>query len=319
MINRRRFLQYTGSALAATVASDVMADVLVPAKRNWGVQLFSIPQMVANDFPGTLKKLRDYGYRELEFFGPYSFSAPATIERWVGLAQQMGIKQNAFYGYKVDEVKKMLKDNGLKSPSVHLDIITLRTNLAAAMSEFKKLGVKYVVIPTLMDERWSSADDFKRFAEEFNKLGKQMSDYGISFVFHNHGYEHVVLNGEVPMDILLKNTDPKYVTFELDIFWMQAAGASPIEYLQKYPGRFKLMHVKDAAEKVRFSGDGSTPDQWMAVFSKMADPGAGVFDIKGIIETAVASGTEHFFLERDLTPTPEATLKNSYQYLSGLK
>jgi sugar phosphate isomerase/epimerase len=123
----------------------------------------------------------------------------------------------------------------------------------------------------------------------------------------------------MPMDILLKNTDPKYVTFELDIFWMQAAGASPIEYLQKYPGRFKLMHVKDATEKVRFSGDGSTPDQWMAVFSKMADPGAGVFDIKGIIETAVASGTEHFFLERDLTPTPEATLKNSYQYLSGLK
>jgi sugar phosphate isomerase/epimerase len=99
---------------------------------------------------------------------------------------------------------------------------------------------------------------------------------------------------------------------------MQAAGASPIEYLKKYPGRFKLMHVKDAAEKVRFLGDGSTPDQWMAVFSKMADPGTGVFDIKGIIETAIQSGTEHFFLERDLTPTPEQTLRNSYQYLSAL-
>jgi sugar phosphate isomerase/epimerase len=318
MINRRKFIQLSGAAMAVTLASDVIALPDAAAKRAWGVQLFSIPQMVANDFPGTLKKLHDYGYRELEFFGPYSFSAPATIERWVGLANQLGIKQNAFYGYKISEVKKMLKDNGLKSPSVHLDILTLRTNLATAMTEFKKLGVKYVVIPTLMDEKWSSADDFKRYAEEFNKFGKQMSDYGIKFVYHNHGFEHVVLNGEMPMDILLKNTDPTYVTFELDIFWMQAASASPVEYLKRYPGRFKLMHVKDAAEKVRFSGDGSTPDQWMAVFSKMADPGTGVFDIKGIIEAAIASGTEHFFLERDLTPTPEATLKNSYQYLSSL-
>lgn len=318
MINRRKFLQLSGAAVAAAMASDALAYASTAKGRAWGVQLFSIPQMVANDFPGTLKKLHEYGYRELEFFGPYSFSDPATIERWVGLAAQLGIKQNAFYGYKISEVNKMLKDNGLKSPSVHLDILTLRSNMTAAMSEFKKLGVKYVVIPTLMDEKWSSADDFKKYADEFNKLGKQMSDYGIQFVYHNHGFEHVVLNGEMPMDILLKNTDPKYVTFELDIFWMQAAGSNPIEYLKKYPGRFKLMHVKDAAEKVRFAGDGSTPDQWMAVFSKMADPGTGVFDIKGIVESAVQSGTQHFFLERDLTPTPEETLKNSYQYLSQL-
>lgn len=318
MISRRKLIQFGGAAIMASFASDLWAGIPVKKQRAFGVQLFTIPQMASVDFKGTMKKLGEYGFKEIEFFGPYEFSAEATIERWKGLATQLGISQNAFYGYKVEEVRNILSDFGLQSPSVHLDILTLRTNLSAAMKEFKKLGVKYVVIPTLMDEKWSKADDFKRYAEEFNSFGKQMSVYGITFVYHNHGFEHVNFNGEMPMDILLKNTDPKYVSFELDIFWMQAAGANPIDYLKKYPGRFKLMHVKDASEHVRFSGDGSTPDQWMAVFSKMADPGTGVFDIKGIVETARQSGTDHFFLERDLTPTPEETLKNSYGYLSQL-
>jgi sugar phosphate isomerase/epimerase len=218
MIDRRKFIQVASSALAVTLSSDLTGIAGAASSCAWGVQLFSIPQMVTNDFSGTLKKLRDYGYRELEFFGPYSFSDPATIERWVGLAKQLGIKQNAFYGYKINEVGKMLKDNGLKSPSVHLDILTLRSNIKAAMTESKKLDVNYVVIPTLMDEKWSTADDFKRYADEFNKFGKQLSDGGIKFVYHNHGFEHVVLNGEMPLDILLKNTDPTYVTFELDFF-----------------------------------------------------------------------------------------------------
>ena len=319
MIHRRKFLQLSGTAIAAATAFDLMGTSLADKKRNWGVQLFSIPQMIANDFTGTLKKLGELGYRELEFFGPYPFSAQATIDRWAGISQQLGITQNAFYGYPVSDVRKMLQDNNLTSPSVHLDIITMRTNMAAAMKELNTLGIRYCAIPALMEEPKNTADDYKRFADEFNSFGKQMSDYGITFVYHNHGYEHVPKDGQIPMDILLQNTDPDNVKFELDIFWMQAAGASPIDYLKKYTERFGLMHVKDASEQVRFSGDGDTPDQWMAVFPKMADPGTGVFDIKGIITSAVEAGTEHFFLERDLSPTPDATLKNSIQYFSGLK
>ncbi len=186
------------------------------------------------------------------------------------------------------------------------------------MKELSSIGVRYVVIPALREEPKNTADDYKRLADEFNSLGKQMKEFGISFVYHNHGYEHAVKDGQIPMDLLLNNTDAEVVKFELDIFWMQAAGASPIEYLKKYPGRYKLMHVKDASEKVRFSGDGSTAEEWMALFPKMADPGAGVFDIKAIVEAGIQSGVEHFFLERDLAPDPLTTLKNSYQYLSNL-
>lgn len=323
MIQRRKFLQLSGAVFSGALASQltgcsssVRSNTI--SSRSWGVQLFSIPQMVANDFPGTLDTLNEFGYREVEFFGPYPFSAQSTIDDWKALADRMGITQNAFYGYPVNEVKEMLAEHGLSSPSAHLDMATMRTNMSAAMKELSLLGVKYVVIPALREEPKTSADDYKRLAEEFNSFGRQMKEFGISFGYHNHGYEHAVKEGQVPMDILINNTDPETVKFELDIFWMQAAGASPIEYLKKYPGRFKLMHVKDAAEQVRFSGDGSTAEEWMELFPKMADPGAGVFNIKEIVEAGIQSGVEHFFLERDLAPEPLATLRNSMTYFNSL-
>jgi sugar phosphate isomerase/epimerase len=317
-MQRRKFIQLSGAALGGALAFQLGGCAKPKTKRAWGVQLFSIPQMVANDFGGTLKTLQEIGYREIEFFGPYEFSAQVTQDRWKPIAEQMGIKQNAFYGKGLAEVKKMLGDNNLSSPSAHLDLATMRTNMEAAMKSLSQLGIKYVAVPAMHTEKKDTIDDYKRLADEFNTLGKQMKEYGITFVYHNHGYEHNIKDGQVPMDVMLGNTDDAVVKFELDIFWMQAAGASPIEYLKKYPGRFKLMHVKDAAEQVRFSGDGGTVEQWMELFPKMADPGAGVFNIKEIVATALQSGTEHFMLERDLAPEPMATLKNSFQYLSML-
>jgi sugar phosphate isomerase/epimerase len=318
MLNRRKFIQLTAAAVPAALSVPMWQCATPAAKQAWGVQLFTMPQMVAADFPGTLKKLSEFGYRELEFFGPYPFSDARTTERWVGLAQQMGITRNAFYGYEVAEVKKMLDDHGLTSPSVHLDLYTMRTNMTEALKNLQALEVKYIAIPALIDEAPATLDDFKRYAEEFNSFGRQMNDYGMQFVFHNHGYEHAFRDGEVPMDVLLRNTDPATVAFELDIFWMTAAGASPVEYLKKYPGRFKLMHVKDAAEPVRFSGDGTTPAEWMEQFPKMADPGTGIFDIPAMVAAGKESGVEHFFLERDLSPDPETTLRQSIQYFSAL-
>jgi sugar phosphate isomerase/epimerase len=140
----------------------------------------------------------------------------------------------------------------------------------------------------------------------------------MTFTYHNHGFEHAPLEGQVPMDVLLKESDPDHVKFELDIFWMKAAGAEPIDYLKNYPGRFKLMHVKDATESVRFSGDGGSSDQWMALFPKITDPGAGVFNIREIVSQAVRSGVEHFYVEHDLTKDPTLTLKRSFEFLSRI-
>lgn len=267
MIHRRKFLQLSCTSAAALMLKDTLGATLKEKKKTLGVQLFTIPQMVSQDFKGTLKLISDIGYKEVEFFGPYSFSAKETIEFWKPIAAQLGIKQNAFYGYSIPDVKKMLDDFDLKAHSVHLDLITMRHNMAPAMEALASLGVKFAAIPALNnpDER-KTLDDFKRLAGEFNSLGEQMAGYGLTFVYHNHGYEHWAHEGQTPMHILLRDTDPKFVTFEMDIFWMKAGGAEPLEFLKNFPGRFKLLHIKDASEAVRFSGDGGSPDQWMALF-----------------------------------------------------
>lgn len=321
MLHRRQFIKSTGwaTAFALSPFAQNLMDDMTKKKKNLGVQLFSIPQMVDKDLKGTLQLLSEIGYKEVEFFGPYPFSAPETIESWKGLAAQLGIKRNAFYGYSIPEIKSMLSDFKLKTPSMHLDLITFRKNLKATLDAVAPLGVKYLALPALSDiNDRRTLDHYKRLTDEFNGFGQQMATYGMAFVYHNHGFEHAKMDGVVPMDYLLQNTDSKNVKFELDIFWMSAAGADPVDYLNRYPGRFKLMHIKDAAEKVRFTGDGGTPDQWMAVFSKMADPGTGVFDIQKMLQAGQKSGVEHFYLERDLTPTPEATLKNSFANLSKM-
>jgi len=298
----------------ALISGPLFSEVLKKTK-HVGIQLFTIPALVATDFKGTLTKLASIGYKEIEFFGPYEFSAQETIEGWTKIAPSLGITRNAFYGYKISEVKSMLKDLGLNTPSVHLDLQTMRTNMGYAMEALSSLGTKYVAIPAIANP--DDRSDFNKLADEFNTFGEQMSKYGLTFVYHNHGYEHAPKDGKILMDTLLTQTDPKIVMFELDIFWMTAAGANPVDYLNKYPGRFKLLHLKDASEQVRFSGDGGSPDQWIPLFGKMADPGTGVFDIPGIIDAAKRSGAEHFYLERDLTPSPETTLSNSFAYLKG--
>ena len=251
-----------------------------------------------------LTKLANIGYKEIEFFGPYDFSAKETIESWSKFAPTLGITKNAFYGYKPSDVKNILRDLELATPSVHLDLLTMRNNMGPALEGLSSLGTKYVAIPAIQNP--DDRSDFNKLADEFNGFGEQMAKHGLTFAYHNHGYEHAPKDGKTLMDTLLTQTDAKNVKFELDIFWMTAAGANPVEYLNKYPGRFKLLHLKDASEPIRFSGDGGSREQWVSLFGKMADPGSGVLEIPAIIEAAKKSGAEHFYLERDLTPTPDA-------------
>ena len=313
MISRRNFLKASAATIVGTALSGPLFAELYKKKKAVGIQLFTIPAMVAADFKGTLEKLASIGYKEIEFFGPYKFSAKETIDGWNKFAPTLGITKSAFYGYTPADVKKLLKDLGLSTPSVHLDLQTMRTNMGPAIGGLTSLGTKYVAIPAIADPKERS--DFNKLADEFNTFGEQLSKAGLTFVYHNHGYEHVEKEGRTLMDTLLSQTDSVNVKFELDIFWMTAAGASPIDYLTKYPGRFKLLHLKDASEPIRFSGDGGSIDQWVPLFDKMADPGTGVFDIPGIIEAAKNSGVDHFYLERDLTPSPDTTLTNSFGYL----
>src|SRR6185503_15984071 len=129
MLPRRKFIQLTGASIATLMANEVLAKSTKGQIKAVGLQLFTIPQMVADNLGGTLQTLSSIGYREVEFFGPYPFSLPEIIESWKPIAAQLGISQNAFYGHSVNEVKKMLDDYHMKAPSVHIDINDLRKNI----------------------------------------------------------------------------------------------------------------------------------------------------------------------------------------------
>jgi sugar phosphate isomerase/epimerase len=244
---------------------------------------------------------------------------PEAQERWTGLAETLGLKQSGYYGHTPQEVKAILDENGLSSPSMHVDWTTVRTRTEEMAEAAHILGQRYAGIPAIPDEELQTLDAYKRMADAFNEVGARMDALGLRFMYHNHGYGLVEMEGEIPFNVLLERTDPNLVSLQMDVYWTTAGRADPVAYLDAYPGRFRSMHVKDMTEEVRFKGDGGTSDQWIELFPYMTDAGSGVLDLPAILSHARASGVEHFLVERDLAPNPEEALQASYDYLSTVE
>ena len=283
-----------------------------------GVQLFTMAGMVARDPEAALKLIAESGYTEVEFFGPYPFSAPETLVSWAPLATQMGISSNAYFGLTTQQIKARLDHYGLSAPAAHVDLPTVRLRLPALAEAAHTLDHRYLVIPSARSEQLDSLDDYRRLAAELNAIGAWADAQGLRFGYHNHGYEHALIDGRVPYEVLLEETDPALVAMELDLFWMIAGGGDPVTTLAANPGRFELMHIKDMSEIVRFAGRGQTPQEWMALFPHMRDAGAGVLALPRILVQADRSGMTHFFLERDLAADPVQTLQASYRALAAI-
>lgn len=318
MTTRREFLKNTSllaTAAAVTPFSEVMAGLMKENKL--GIQLFSIPKMLSEDFMAGIMMLQSQGYKELELFGPFPFSAEKAKKGWEAAGKMLGFSGSGYFGKSAKEVKKILDDQGMSSPGTHTDLDTLEQNMGALGEASSILGHKYVTLPAIPDDRRKTLDDYKRIAESFNKIGAEAKKNGIRFGYHNHGYGIKPLNGQIPLQIILDNTDPNLVFFEMDIFWTTCGGADPIEYLSKYPNRYKMLHIKDMKEKKQFAGDGGGMGDWMPMFSLMASAGDGVLDLKGIIKKAKEVGIEHFFVEQDLVANPLVALKRSSAFLTS--
>src|SRR5688572_8314921 len=318
-LSRRFFLQKISSAIAASSVLLPMSSQAFSAKKSpgkIGVQLFSIPKITEKDFAGTMQKLAAIGFKEIEFYGPYSFSAPEDQQRWDSVTPSLGFSGSGFFGLTTKQVKKILDDNGLSAPSMHTGLASLKGAIDQLAEAAKELGSQYVVLPSAATQ--PNLDGYKMQAEEFNAIGCEASKRGIRFAYHNHGNGLKPIDGKIPFELILESTDPKHVYFQMDIYWMTAGGVDVVKYLEKYDGRFRLMHVKDMSKEVRFSGDGGDPQQWMELFPFLTNAGSGVLDLKKIIPHAQKSGVEHFIIERDLAPSGLDDLKNGLNYLKDL-
>lgn len=320
MTHRRNFLKTAAALVAGNMLSSPTAALSEPTGkglRRIGIQLFSIPRLAEKDFEGTMEMLAKIGYKEIEFFGPYEFSAKEDKDAWNAVTSAVGFSGSGFFGHTAKEVKRILDDNGLSAPSMHTGIGSLHHALDGLAEAADVLGAKYVVLPSAPTPK--DLDGYKQRADEFNKIGEEARKRGIRFAYHNHGNGLKATNGKVPFELLMERIDPKLVFFQMDIYWMTAGGVDVSDYLDKYKGRFKLMHIKDMAKDVRFSGDGGDPSQWIALFPYLSNAGSGVLDLEKILRHVRSSGVEHFIVERDLAPNPEEDLRESFTYLSNVE
>ena len=282
MFTRRDFLQLSAVGVGALALGDLALAAVKPFPV--GVQLYTVRDQAEKDLGGVLAHLSMIGYKEVETY-------------W------------NVYAHPAKKLRSMIVDNGLTVPSGHFDYEGLESKLDYA----KELGVQYVVCPMLPKTMWTSADGFKKAADQFNKWGEQVKALGMQFGFHNHNYEFQKFGSTTGFDILTQTADPKLVCLEMDCYWITQAGQDPVAMLKKYGSRIQLLHLKD-----RQSGFPTTqmlgPDA-----EHMTEVGSGTINWKAVIETAQQTGVKHFFVERDNGSTPAfESLRISYNYLNKL-
>ncbi len=317
-MNRRTFLHQSALLTASGILSVHSLKGSPLGIKNAGIQLFSIPKMLDEDFLAGIQMLSRMGYKEIELFGPYPFSVEAAKESWAAVGSMLGFDGSGYFGLDAERVKEIMNEHGMTIPSVHTDLGTLEQNMAQLAEASEVLGFTYVCLPAIPENARKSLDDYKLIADRFNAIGDQANSYGLKFAYHNHGYGLQGVEGIIPLDMIFQRTDSDKVFFEMDIFWTAGGGADPIEYLKKYSGRYRLLHIKDMTQEVTFRGDGGSADQWMELFPYMTSAGEGVMDLKGIIAEAERGGVEHFLVEQDLVTDPQVALKKSIDYLARL-
>ncbi|MBB6326396.1 sugar phosphate isomerase/epimerase [Algoriphagus iocasae] len=317
-MNRRSFLEKSSLALASGIlAPNLSFSRNLKPISNVGLGLFTLPKSLGSDLTGTLKMISDIGYKELEFFGPYDFSVDSVKKSWDQMAGMLGISGSGYFGKSPKEMRAILDDLGLTAPSIHVDLETLQQNMEPLAEAAHIMGHKDVGIAMIPQELRPNLDGYKKMADVFNKIGEEANKNGLTYFYHNHGYGHSELEGEIPFQLLLDRTDKDLVKMEMDVFWFASAGADMIAYIKNNPGRFELFHLKDMSEKKTFANGGESMNDIMGMFPYLADAGTGVLDLCEIISVAQQNGGKHFFLEKDLASNPKVTLEDSFAFLSG--
>jgi sugar phosphate isomerase/epimerase len=284
VITRRGFLVTVG-ALAAGAACRPAGSQQQIAQASGrrrleriGIQLYTVRNAMRADMSGTIAQLAQIGYREVEFAG--------------------------YFGKTPREVRALLDANTLASPSTHVSLELARQD--KTLDDSAEIGHTYITVPSLPRAASSSADAYRRTAEEFNQIGAKAKARGLRLAFHNHAGEFTPMEGVVPYDLLVAGTDPALVFFQVDVYWMVRGGRDPREFIRAYPSRVPMLHVKDSS---------GPPDH------RQVDVGAGTIDFAAILRQDASQRRviTSVFVEHDGPPDPMAFAKTSFDHLSKLE
>ena len=284
MLSRREFVKNatTYAAAASFLSAGALKLRANPLGLPLGCQTWPVREMIAKDFPGTIKILANTGFQMIELCSPVGYADSG----FAGLAK-----------YKGGELRKILSDAGVGCVSSHFGIEELRENQQRAIDWAKDVGLTQMLVPSLGGPKNPKMDDVKRAADEYNKIAERAAEAGIKQGLHNEDFELSMVNGKRTYDLLFGLLDPKLVKFQFQVSTI-SQGYDAAEYFTKYPGRFISMHVQG----------------WSTEAKKIVPVGQDNLDWKKIFTAAKTGGIKNYFVEMDLEK-----MKASVPYLRKLQ
>jgi len=303
-MHRRTFLTTSGALFASACAPTVRSTAPTPG-RSWGLQLFTVVAPLEADFEGTLRKVAELGYKEVETIGSFGRDPAyvrAQFDRFGLTSPSQHIAPDALYASFGAWSRKLITGeqnqatyNALLSPQNAIPAV--RDGIAKA----KVLGQTYVTWPILMPQMLATSELLGTYISAFNEAGRICREEGLTFGFHNHAREFDTIDSRVIYDRILQETDENLVRMELDLYWISKARRDALEYFTKYSGRFYACHVKDMDSNGDFQPAGS-----------------GTLNLPRLINGARAAGVKHFFVEIDRSDDPMDATATSIKYLRGI-
>ena len=287
---RRDFIKHTAAGIAVTaISGELLGCSSSKASthgnlKEFGLQLYTVRDVIPKDPKDVLKQVAAMGYKQVESFEG---------------------SKGMFWGMTNTGFKKYMDDLGMQIISSHCNI---KKDFERKVNEAAEIGMKYLIDPYEGPQK--SIDDFKQLADTFNKAGELCKKAGLRFAYHNHDYSFAAIDGQVPQDVMMQNTDPSIVDFEMDIYWVVTAGEDPIKWFTKYPDRFRLCHIKDRKKHVPLSDHDAS-----------CVAGTGGIDFPKILDVGKKEGLQYYIVEQehyDNMTSLEAAKENA-EYLKKLK
>ena len=288
MHNRRAFLRISGLAAAALASGKLLSasplSVALSSTNKFGIQLYTLRDILPGNARSILKELASYGYTQIE-----SYEGPEGI----------------YWGMSAKECQQYLNSLGMQMTSTHCDI---HVDFEKKAADAASIEMKYLICPWVGPQQ--SIQDFKKIAADFNAKGKICKKNGIRFAYHNHDYSFKMIDNQLPQEVLLQETDPELVDFELDMYWVKAAGGDPLDWFKRFPGRFRLAHVKDRNKLPTQTGEFETTDL-----------GAGSMDYASLLPQAKKMGITYFIVEQEHYPngSPLVAAKTGANFMKKIK
>jgi len=253
-----------------------------------GLQLYSLRDEFPKDVSGTLDRVRDYGVQYVELAGTYN------------------VPQEKFLA--------MLQERGLKPIGMHFPYARFRDDVEGIARDAKALNLKYVGCAWIDHQGRFDEKQCREAAAVFNRAGEALAKHGLTFYYHNHGYEFEPFGQGTLFDLLVTETKPEFVTFQMDVLWAVLPGQDPVKLLEKYAGRWSLLHLKDLRKGVPTNGGAKSSTE----LTNDVTLGTGQVDWAPLVRTAMKVGVKYFFIE-DESPTATTQIPESLKFLKQLK